>query len=396
MAPEGTIIPRLNQEPEDQDLMAWLQEINVDGNFSLFEEEEHGQHHYHHHGYNNNISTHPMRSAPNLYIKPEPNLCIKQEPNVCIKQEPYSSYEPTFSAYESYPAQQPHYAFEQQPQPHREPSSASVKTEPASPHRQNLYINTKSKDYVAPSPPAQLEDAQRPVKVRRTSTDSNHTVTDMYSDIPTPVASPTPSWCSDAAVGKKRPRSATPPAKAAVVAAASVTKLKAASANNASSNSLSTKATAMSIFMKHIKITEDGIDASGIISRECFEDWLASREKMPLRPEECYRKSLLCHLTCSDGGSCPFTPEVETAVLALLRQSGQIWPAFQNRVNAEGRVINIGIKGLRCLGFHERKTQPGDTANVVNNAVSRRKSKAARTTKSKTKRYTAYPMCYAV
>jgi len=118
--------------------------------------------------------------------------------------------------------------------------------------------------------------------------------------------------------------------------------------------------TAMEIFHNFTKWYSDEngnlyVDATGIISRDCYEQWLASRKKLPARPEETFRKSILCHCTSSDGGSAPFPPEVEYALLKLLRQPGKVWPCFQGQVDKNGKPVNIGQKGLRATGYHEKK-----------------------------------------
>jgi len=131
--------------------------------------------------------------------------------------------------------------------------------------------------------------------------------------------------------------------------------------------------TAMEIFHNFTKWYTDEkgnlyVDASGIISRECYELWLASRKKMPSRPEETFRKSILCHCTSSDGGSAPFPPEVEYALLKLLRQPGKVWPCFEGQVDKNGKPVNIGQKGLRATGYHEKKAA---SANSDQAAVKR-------------------------
>ncbi|GBG25772.1 Hypothetical Protein FCC1311_019912 [Hondaea fermentalgiana] len=336
----------IKPDAHDYDLVAWLQELNEDGSF-FFADEETAPTTNTHHLNNNNNNIHSS-SAPQM----KRHAQFKQ-----VKLENES-----IPMYANAPALAPANV------------DAPVKLET---HKHNSTASTGG-------------------RVRRSHEPVNKGSTvDMYSEVPTPVASPAPSWSSDS--GRKRPRQENSqtqrislPKLSHSASASSLPSAASSPTASVASSSKPTKITAMSIFMKHVRFTDDGIDASGIISRACFEDWLQSREKMPLRPEECYRKSLLCHLTCSDGGSCPFTPEVEAAVLQLLRKSGQIWPAFQNRVNAEGRIINIGIKGLRCLGFHERKLQPGDSS--LDAAKIRRKSKAR--AKGKSKRFAASPTCH--
>lgn len=126
--------------------------------------------------------------------------------------------------------------------------------------------------------------------------------------------------------------------------------------------------TAMEIFHEftHYYKDEHGnlfVDASGIISRECYEKWLASRKQVPARPEETFRKSILCHCTSSDGGSAPFAPEVEAALLTILRQPGKVWPCFQGQLDKHGKPIRIGLKGLRATGYHEKKSTDGSEAS---------------------------------
>jgi hypothetical protein len=120
--------------------------------------------------------------------------------------------------------------------------------------------------------------------------------------------------------------------------------------------------TAMEIFHEFTEYYKDEsgnlyVDASGIISRECYERWLSSRKKTPSRPEETFRKSILCHCTSSDGGSAPFSPEVEAALLKILRQPGKVWPCFQGKLDKHGKPIRIGLKGLRATGYHEKKQE---------------------------------------
>ncbi len=99
------------------------------------------------------------------------------------------------------------------------------------------------------------------------------------------------------------------------------------------------------------------VDVRSIISRECYEAWLESRKQMPVRPEECFRKCILAHITATDGGSAPFPEPVETALLDLLRQRGVPWPCFQGCKDKKGNPMNIGHKGLRATGYHEKRRE---------------------------------------
>lgn len=118
--------------------------------------------------------------------------------------------------------------------------------------------------------------------------------------------------------------------------------------------------TAMEIFSAFIRRSynehgEQVVDVSGLVSRPCYEAWLASRKRVPNKPEECFRKSLLAHISCSDGGSASFSPEVEAALLVMLRKPGKVWPCFAGRKDKNGKKLLLGIKGLRAIGFHERQ-----------------------------------------
>lgn len=113
------------------------------------------------------------------------------------------------------------------------------------------------------------------------------------------------------------------------------------------------------MFLRHTRkyVDESGatrVDPSGIISRGCFDDWLATRTRVPNRKFETFRKCLCAHLTCSDGGSMPFPENVETPLLKLLRRSGSVWPAFAGLKDEGNKPVCIGIKGLRCVSYHER------------------------------------------
>jgi hypothetical protein len=120
--------------------------------------------------------------------------------------------------------------------------------------------------------------------------------------------------------------------------------------------------TAMEVFQQFTRVYVDSwsghqvVDVRDMISRECYEAWLESRKQTPLRPEECFRKCILAHLTATDGGSAPFPEPVETALLDLLRQR-KPWPCFQGYKDKKGNPMNIGHKGLRATGYHEKRRE---------------------------------------
>ena len=54
---------------------------------------------------------------------------------------------------------------------------------------------------------------------------------------------------------------------------------------------------AIAVFLRFVSCDADGnIDASRIVSRECYEKWLKSKEDKPPRdPEEAFRKAVTGH-----------------------------------------------------------------------------------------------------
>jgi len=115
--------------------------------------------------------------------------------------------------------------------------------------------------------------------------------------------------------------------------------------------------TSIQVFQKYIREvrTPDNnirIDCSGVISRACYEEWLATRKVKLKKPEDGFRKCLVSHITRTDGGSRVFLPRHEAAIIELLRPR-KVWPCFEGRFYQDGKEVTIGIKGLRAKGFHE-------------------------------------------
>ena len=54
------------------------------------------------------------------------------------------------------------------------------------------------------------------------------------------------------------------------------------------------------VFLRFVHRNEHGnFDASGVVSRECFEEWLRSKgNNVPRDPEEAFRKALIGHCNC--------------------------------------------------------------------------------------------------
>mmetsp|Transcript_5567 Transcript_5567/g.8649 ORF Transcript_5567/g.8649 Transcript_5567/m.8649 type:complete len:238 (+) Transcript_5567:22-735(+) len=132
----------------------------------------------------------------------------------------------------------------------------------------------------------------------------------------------------------------------------------------------------------HVYIDHNGnrvVDCSQILSRDCFEKWLQTRTVYPSHPEECFRKSIISHITCSDGGSSPFPKEVEKGLLEIARRR-EVWACFRGGIDSvTGKPIKIGIKGLRSLGFHEKKCL--ERQGIDPETVKRKISQSARAIK---------------
>lgn len=104
----------------------------------------------------------------------------------------------------------------------------------------------------------------------------------------------------------------------------------------------------ISLLNKHISITTDGcLDVSGIISKQCFNEWLQTKAKRPQFPEHAFRKIVSGHCR-GDLGLAPFAPVVEKAVLKLLRQK-KVWPCFADT------KFRIGIRGFQKKGYWENR-----------------------------------------
>jgi len=112
--------------------------------------------------------------------------------------------------------------------------------------------------------------------------------------------------------------------------------------------------TAYDVFSEFVNYSEDEngnqiADASGLLSKECYERWLSSRYPKPRAPEEGFQAALMNHYI-SKQGSKPFKPEVEASLRVLL-QRRQVWECFEDTEKT------IGINGILVLGYHESNSQ---------------------------------------
>jgi len=104
----------------------------------------------------------------------------------------------------------------------------------------------------------------------------------------------------------------------------------------------------LKVFLRHITTTvmSDGsvkVDASGIVSRACYEDWLSTRSLAIKAPEKKFQRIITCSVSGTDGRR-PFSPLEEASVLEQLRMK-RVWPAFA------GSPFAIGSKGFRSYVF---------------------------------------------
>ena len=65
------------------------------------------------------------------------------------------------------------------------------------------------------------------------------------------------------------------------------------------------------------------IDASQVLSKKCYQQWLETRIGVTNEPERTFQRSLTAHLTGSDGRQ-PFLPEEEAGLLRILRMK-KVW-----------------------------------------------------------------------
>mmetsp|Transcript_5714 Transcript_5714/g.7496 ORF Transcript_5714/g.7496 Transcript_5714/m.7496 type:complete len:249 (-) Transcript_5714:366-1112(-) len=106
-------------------------------------------------------------------------------------------------------------------------------------------------------------------------------------------------------------------------------------------------------FMEHVTYEPDGTcNCNGIFSRQCYEDWLDSRQIIPKRPEQSFRRALVGHVT-GESRRKPFPPEIESCVLERLRER-RVWECFAQDEESD---IRIGVQGFRKMGYYESRSE---------------------------------------
>lgn len=105
--------------------------------------------------------------------------------------------------------------------------------------------------------------------------------------------------------------------------------------------------TSLQIFRKFLVKNKDGtLDATRIISPECYQAWLSSRKAMAGCPERAFQRALSAHVTGVDGRT-PFNQDEEEAILKVMRKKER-WACFTNN------ELRFGEKGFRTKGYHEK------------------------------------------
>jgi len=106
--------------------------------------------------------------------------------------------------------------------------------------------------------------------------------------------------------------------------------------------------TSIMVFRKFIERDSDGtLNALKVLSKECYDEWMAQCRTQANSPEKAFRRALSAHVTGVDGRT-PFVPEEEEAVLRVLRRK-KIWECFTHT------PLTIGKTGYRSKGFHEKR-----------------------------------------
>mmetsp|Transcript_9918 Transcript_9918/g.11349 ORF Transcript_9918/g.11349 Transcript_9918/m.11349 type:complete len:252 (+) Transcript_9918:160-915(+) len=123
------------------------------------------------------------------------------------------------------------------------------------------------------------------------------------------------------------------------------------------------------LFIKYDK--ENNCDASGIVSKECFQKWKESRKKAPKNAQEAFRRALTAHIRGVDGRR-PFPEEVESSLLVEVRKK-KVWNCFEG---CEGCFI--GVQGFPSLGFHESKRNAVKVASARTSFIAEKRNSRKR------------------
>ena len=105
------------------------------------------------------------------------------------------------------------------------------------------------------------------------------------------------------------------------------------------------------LFRRYLNYCQNGdmttVDASNIISAECFREWSAHRTMNEQDAAKAFRRILGAHIIGLDGRH-PFPPEEKLAILQVVRCK-RLWPAL------EDSNLTIGKRDFQSFGFHEKR-----------------------------------------
>ena len=106
--------------------------------------------------------------------------------------------------------------------------------------------------------------------------------------------------------------------------------------------------TSIKVFRKWLKKEGGVLNASGVVSKACFDDWSTGRSSLSSKGlSRIFQRTLTSHITGTDARQ-PFKPDEEEAILKVIRKQQQ-WPAFY------GTNLTIGSRGFRSHGYHEKR-----------------------------------------
>lgn len=105
----------------------------------------------------------------------------------------------------------------------------------------------------------------------------------------------------------------------------------------------------LQLLLSFIKIDNSIVDASGILSKECYVAWLKSKTPKPSDPPIAFKKLIAAHCK-GENGIKPFPKNIEYAVLREIRKK-QVWSCFSNTTRI------IGKRGFGATGFWENKAK---------------------------------------
>uniref|UniRef100_A0A7S3LQI4 Uncharacterized protein n=2 Tax=Sar TaxID=2698737 RepID=A0A7S3LQI4_9STRA len=119
------------------------------------------------------------------------------------------------------------------------------------------------------------------------------------------------------------------------------------------------RTTPYEVFMSFVKYDDQGnCETEHMVSKKCFDTWLATRLSLLRNPEESFRRSLLGHVIGSERRK-PFPPDIEESLLIILRKP-EVWQCFR------GTDCKIGLRGFRNRGYHECLGISGTVSNIMN------------------------------